>query len=90
MCERIREGFFAPSHPLAAPKRLIFNRVNITETYKLEGLDNVTYKQFSLENVSEHFVVSKFREITLIGTVYDCLIDYEVLDVKSILHIQEY
>ena len=85
-----REGFFAPSHPLAAPKRLIFNRVNITRTCKLEGLDNVTYKQFSLENVSEHFVVSKFREITLIGTVYDCLIDYEVLDVKSILHIQEY
>ena len=56
----------------------------------MEGLDNVTYKQFSLENVSENFVVSKFREITLIGTVYDCLIDYEVLDVKSILHIQEY
>ena len=85
-----REGFFAPSHPLATPKRLIFNRVNITGTYKLEGLDHVTYKQFSLENVSENFVVSKFRGITLIGTVYDCLIDYEVLDVKSILHIQEY
>lgn len=84
------EGFFAPSHPLATPKRLIFNRVNITGTYKLQGLDNVTHKQFSLEKVSENFVVCKFREIAWIGTVYDFLIDYEVLDVKNILHIQEY
>ena len=84
------EGFLAPSHPLATPKRLIFNRVNITGTYKLQGLDNVTHKQFSLENVSENFVVCKFREIAWIGTVYDFLIDYEVLDVKNILHIQEY
>ena len=56
----------------------------------MQGLDNVTHKQFSLEKVSENFVVCKFREIAWIGTVYDFLIDYEVLDVKNILHIQEY
>ena len=66
--------------------------VNGKEIFKFKaGNKNVNFlTQFCLGNISNGFSVTKSREVSLEGNVYDCSVDCSSINKSDILNIHKY